>query len=295
MELVAGRSEGTARVRDRRRLIINADDFGLSTGINRGILEAHEAGVVTSASLMVNTPGFTDAAARARTAPRLGVGLHLNLTAGRPLSPPHKVPSLCSARTGRLYSLARFAARALAGRVSAREVAIECAAQIERMRGSGVDITHLDGHQHAHVLPGVWQPVLATARRAGIQAVRVPLERATQIAWRPTAAVAQMLLRASHRVAARREGWDLRNPPVQFRGFALTGRRDFLERLLDTLDALEPGVTELMVHPGYSDDSLTEWVSYNRGRERELGALLSAPLRARLSQGDLLLIHFGDL
>ena len=277
----------------KRRLVINADDFGLSAGVNRGILEAHAAGTVSSTSLLVNAPGFADAVRAVEDAPELGVGLHLNLTTGRPVSPPDAVSSLCDRRTGRFCSLSRLIARVLVGRVDGREVVLECAAQIERARGAGVRLTHLDGHQHTHVLPGIWGPVVGAATETGIDVMRLGLEPAVGIAWRPLAAVGQLLLTASWRRAT--SGAPLPRHADHFRGFALTGRRDFLERLLAVLDRIEPGVTELMVHPGYADASLEGWVSYGAGRERELEALTSTAVRTRLQRGDIQLIGFGEL
>lgn len=274
-----------------RRLVISADDFGLSEGTNRGILEAHRAGVVTAASLLANTPGFEAAVRAVRELPALSVGLHLNLTMGQPVSPLDAVPTLVDAKRRRFHPLVRLVGRALAGRIDGAEVARECAAQIERLRATGLRITHLDGHQHAHVLPGIWQPVVETARQAGVGPVRIPLESPARIAWRPMAALAQILLAASYRVASHDAA-----PPAHtnhFRGFALTGRRDFTARLLALLDSLEPGTTELMVHPGYPDAGLAGWVGYASGREHELAALTSAAVRARLLRGDIELIGFA--
>ena len=278
-----------------RRLVVNADDFGLSASVNRGIMEAHAAGTVSSTSLLVNAPGFEDAVRAAHAAPTLGVGLHLNLTMGAPVSPATAVPSLCDPRTGRFCSLSRLIARAVVGRINGGEVALECAAQIARARGAGVRLTHLDGHQHTHVLPGIWGPVVAAATGAGIDVMRLGLEPAAGIAWRPLAALGQLLLTASWRRATRGGGAPLPRHADHFRGFALTGRPDFLERLLAVLDRLEPGVTELMVHPGYADASLEGWVSYGSGRERELAALTSAAIRTRLQRGDIELIGFGSV
>src|SRR4051812_17111049 len=135
-----------------RLLIINSDDLGFAPGVNRGILEAHEAGTLSSASMMVTTPAFAEAAALVRTrAPRLGVGLHLNLVAGEPLTP---VPTLADPRTGRFHSLGELTRRALAGRVSAADVRRECDAQLAALAAAGVRPTHLDSHRHAHALPG---------------------------------------------------------------------------------------------------------------------------------------------
>jgi predicted glycoside hydrolase/deacetylase ChbG (UPF0249 family) len=223
----------------------------------------------------------------------MGVGLHFNLTAGRPVSPPDRVPSLCDRRTGRFHSLSSLAARALAGQVAARDVAAECDAQLERFGAAGLRPTHLDSHHHVHVLPGIWVPVTIAARAAGVGVVRRPLEPLAEIAWRPIAAVGQALLAGSYRLAA--HGVDPLRHAQHFRGFALTGRRDFLERLLRLLDRLEPGVTELMVHPGHSDPGLAEWVGYTHGREWELEALTSDAVRTRLQRGDIALVHFGEI
>src|SRR5947199_9849980 len=160
---------------DERRLVVNADDFGLSTGVNRGILEAHAAGVVSSVSVLVNAPGWPDALRRLRDlgpAPGLGVGLHLNLTMGRPVS---WGGSLADARTGRFHTLRALVARAFAGRLDPGDVAIQCAAQLARLRNAGLVVTHLDSPRHLHVLPGAWGAVAETARAAGVPVLRGPL------------------------------------------------------------------------------------------------------------------------
>src|SRR2546425_1200137 len=182
---------------DERRLVVNADDFGFSAGVNRGILEAHAAGVVSSVSVLVNTPGWPDARDWLRAVGgTLGVGLHLNLTTGAPLT---TAPSLTSPRTGRFHSLAALVARALTGRLDPAHVAAECAAQLARLREAGVRVTHIDSHRHVHVLPGVWGVVIETARRGGGPVVRVPLEPLS-----PRAASWRALLKQAPHAAGRR-------------------------------------------------------------------------------------------
>src|SRR4030081_633307 len=141
-----------------RLLVINADDLGFASGVNRGIIEAHDAGTLSSASMMVNAPAFEEAAALARARrPRLRGGLHLNLVAGRPLT---DAVSLTDARTGEFHSLGDLTRRALGGRVRANEVRRECDAQLRALAAAGIAPTHLDSHRHAHALPGV-PPALA--------------------------------------------------------------------------------------------------------------------------------------
>ena len=268
---------------DERRLVVNADDFGLSPGVNDGILEAHAAGVVSSVSVLVNAPGWEHAAAALRDSGSLGVGLHLNLTAGEPVSAGG---SLVHARTGRFHGLAGLVARALTGRIDPAHVAEECDAQLARLRAVGVRVTHIDSHRHVHALPGVWPYVVAGARARGVAVVRVPVDRGPGRAW-----VKRRTIAAAWRVAARGVA-PLRHAD-RFHGIALQGDPRFLGRLLAVIDGLEPGVTELMVHPGRPDRALARWDGYVAPRAVELAALTSSAARQRLGRGDVCLTHFG--
>lgn len=268
---------------------MNADDFGFSAGVNRGISEAYRAGVVSSVSTLVNTPGWDDAALLLRDAsPDLGVGLHLNLTVGEPLSDTR---TLRDRHTGRFHTLTALGARACTGHIDPAEVAAECAAQLARLRSTGVTVTHVDSHRHVHALPGVWGPVVETARQRGVAVVRVPLESLglNPFDWR--ALLKKSALGAVWRIASRR------TPPLRhadrFVGLSLEGTPAFLPRLLAVLDGLEPGTTELMVHPGYADGELAGWDDYTTPRAAELAALMSEPVRARFRSGRFRLVHFG--
>ncbi len=276
----------------RKQLIINADDFGLTPAINQGIVEAHHAGCVTSASLLVNLPGFADAVQIARRTPTLGTGLHLNLTAGAPIAGADAVPTLCDPRTGGFHSLRRLVTRALYGRIAPRDVATECTAQIVRLRDAGLPITHVDAHRHVHLLPGIWSPFLEAARQAGIQIVRLPIERLRHTLGSCSALAEQVALRVAHRLAGSASG---PRRVADFRGSALLDRACFREGVLKILDTLEPGLTELMVHPGYCDAGIEQWDRYTWQRERELQGLVDPAVRERLSRGDIELVHFGTV
>jgi predicted glycoside hydrolase/deacetylase ChbG (UPF0249 family) len=272
---------------------VNADDFGCSAGVNRGILEAHAAGVVSSVSVLVNTPGWLDARQRLRAAGEtLGVGLHLNLTAGTPLT---TAPSLTDPRTSRFHSLPALVARALTGRLDSADVAAECAAQLARLREAGVRVLHLDSHRHVHVLPGIWGVVIETARREGVPAVRVPLEpfSGARANWR--ALVKQAALVAAWSIASRGGTAAAARHADRFYGISLQGDPRFLTRVLALLDRLEPGTTELMVHPGHPDGDLAGWDDYTAPRALELAALTSPVVRARFASGAFRLVHFGAL
>src|SRR5580692_2755261 len=136
------------------RLILNADDFGLTRGINRAIAELHTAGALTSATLMANGPAFSDAVEIARAYPTLGVGCHVVLTDGTPLSPPETIPTLIGP-DGKNFrpSLGRFFRNAMLGKINEADIAREATAQIQRLQHAGIAITHLDTHKHTHILP----------------------------------------------------------------------------------------------------------------------------------------------
>ena len=272
-----------------RRLIVNADDYGFSRGVNTGIIEAAETGVVTSASMMVNLPGFDDAVARARSGPPLSLGLHLNLTTGKPLT---AAPSLTRRKTGQFYRLPLLVARASVGRVDSSEVTRECAAQIDRMMEAGITLTHLDSHRHIHAHPALWAAVHQAASSRGISNVRVPTEPlwANARDWRATLKKTGLLLcarlsrdRAQH------------NPPINFFGLSLQGGSSFAARLFALIPKLPLGTTELMTHPGYADSALSEHDGYTWQREEELRILCSKELRDLVQRNGIELAGFGDL
>ena len=240
---------------------MNADDLGLTPGVNDGIFDAHEHGILTSASLFANAPATADAIRRARTYPSLGVGAHLSLVDGTPSLPPRQVPTLIGGDGRFRVSWRPFIVDCLRGRVSLNEVEQELTAQVERLRRAGVRLTHLDAHKHVHAYPPVFAVVARLGARFGIPVVRVPYERKMPIEGdrdeRRTAR-RQALLNAAmlpwalrnYRTAA---ALGLRTP--QFIGRIHTGVMNtsaFRTMLRKTTD----GVTELMVHPGYADDAL---------------------------------------
>src|SRR4051812_30971879 len=159
-----------------RQLVVNADDLGISRGVNRGIIQAHRDGLVTSASLMANLPSAEDALARAAACPDLDLGLHLTLTAGRPLSRPDRVPSLVDA-DGSFHLLGTLLARLSLGQVRADDLTRELTAQAEWALRRGVRPSHLDSHHHIHTHPRVAPIVIGLARQHGIGWVRCPVER----------------------------------------------------------------------------------------------------------------------
>ena len=266
-----------------RRLIVNGDDFGLTPGVNAGIVDAHRHGILTSASVFANAPATAEALALARRTPSLGIGCHLTLVDGQPLAAASTIPTLV--RDGRFRpTWASFAAAMTLGRVRMDEVERELTAQIDRVRSSGIRLSHLDGHKHVHACPAVFAVVARVAKRFGIARVRVPWESpavrlAIRYARAPGAgrqALENLALTPWARADQRRLVAEGFAQAPQFFGRVLTGLFD-ASAFRSLVAAVPVGTSELMMHPGYSDRALRALQTRLRvARAREL-ALLTAP------------------
>lgn len=285
------------------RLIVNADDFGLTRGINCAVAELHEAGALTSATLMATGPAFEHAAEIARAHPGLGIGCHIVLTDGVPVSHPEDIPSLLGA-DGKTFrpSLPDFLFAVLRGKVREEEVVREAMAQVQRLQRAGMDVTHLDTHKHTHILPGVARPLLFIAERARIGAVRNPFEQPWSLRIGRSDPMRRLQVRAMARLEKRfaalpqiRSGAVLTTDGTL--GISATGR---LEEscLRELLHTMPDGLWELVCHPGYNDRDLDQVTTRLRAtRDIERLALLSA-FGARSNNPQLPrpeLIHYGQL
>lgn len=271
------------------RLIVNADDLGLHPALDAGILRAHREGIVTSATLLVTGPTAEEAVRRAK-AQGLAVGVHLALsTRLAPAAPAHEVPSV--APGGRLRgNWADFARAWLTGRVRREEVERELAAQVHRARELGVEVDHLDGHQHLHVLPGIRPLVEALARREGLP-VRWP-DALPRAAWlrTPGPALKTALLTVLARTAPRASGVRRVSAGGVFEAGRLTEAA-----LLALLDALPEGDFELGCHPGEGTPHVPEDPAWTYGWQAELDALTSPRVRMRLRERGVSLVTYGAL
>jgi len=242
------------------RLIINADDFGLTRGVNRAIVELHQAGVLTSTTLMAKAAATEDAIELALATPSLGVGCHIVLVDGEPILPAAKIPTLVDEKTGRFpASLSAFLIRLFTGRVRAAEIEAEASAQMELLKHAGLTLTHIDTHKHTHMFPPVLEPLLRAARAAGIRAVRNPFEPEWAVRATPRAS----LVRSAEVFALRRLGPFFRrliakqaiSTPDGTIAVAGTGRFN-ADTVRSLLAELPEGTWELVTHPGYNDADL---------------------------------------
>jgi len=288
--------------RSVRRLIINADDFGYTSGVNRAIVEAHTHGVVTSSTLMATGAAFAEAVSLSAGLPRLSTGCHVVLIDGMPALDPEKIPSLTESRRFR-DGLTGFAAQALVGRMAADEIAAEARAQIQKIQAAGIAVSHIDTHKHAHLFPRVLRPLLKAARECGVFAVRNPFGprlplRSHQLFTKPNLwtryAELQVLQRFADkfRAAIDREGFAT---PDGTLGIEVTGTLD--ERLFEAIaSAIPDGTWEFVCHPGYNDGELQAANTRLRAsREMELRVLTLPSARQILAQRGIELISYREL
>lgn len=270
----------------RKRLVVNADDFGFTPDVNRGIVAGHRNGILTATTLMANGEAFDDAVRLARETPSLDVGCHLVLISGRSLMPPHAP----------LPATAAELMRALA----ARRIRVydELAAQVRRIAAAGLRPTHLDTHKHTHLAPPVLDAVARIAEEFEIRWVRRPFDIPLtalrgRVPWLKRAASQSlgMLRGRFHRVLARNGC----RTTDHFAGFQITGRFRTPE-LVQLIRELPDGVTEFMCHPGYCGAGLRgARTRLKESRERELEALTAPETRAALQEAAVELVNYRML
>ena len=284
-----------------RQLIINADDFGLTRGVNRAIAELHRAGVLFSATLMATGLAFDDAAETARGLPGLGVGCHVVLTDGAPVSHPESIPTLVGA-DGKTFrpSLLDFVQAVLRGQVDEADIRREAMAQVQKLQRHGIDVTHLDTHKHTHIFPPVHRALLQVAERAAVGAIRNPFEAS----WSHELGRGSRVRRAQMWMLRRFQAGFLAQPQILrgqvlttrgALGVAATGSLD-RETLAEMLGRLPEGLWELVCHPGYDDDDLAAVTTRLRSqRETERRALLEVVPAVLAGTDAPRPVHFGSL
>jgi hopanoid biosynthesis associated protein HpnK len=284
-----------------RRLIVNADDFGLTSGVNRAILEGNRSGIVTSATLMANAKATNAAIDLAKSEPTLKTGCHVVLIDGVPLTA--NLPSLTQSSQRFRTSMKQFAIAAVRGQIAADEIQQEAEAQIRKLQSAGIILTHLDSHKHTHMFPHVLRPMVRAAKACGIRAIRNPFE---PIRCWPTGMVfgsPRLWLRSAGVMTLQMfaaEFWRILNDEGMVStdgtvGIAVTGLLN-QQKFLEILAALPYGIWELVCHPGYSDSDLkAAGTRLTQSREIELSALTSEETKRALARHEIELISYADL
>src|ERR1700704_2473705 len=288
-----------------RRLIVNADDFGFTSGVNRAIVEAHSRGIVTSATLMANGTAFAEAAQLATTVPGMSVGCHVVLIDGRPVLGANQVSTLTNGGSARIFpdGLKTFAARAIAGRLNAEEIEAEATAQVRKIQAAGIPISHVDTHKHTHLFPSVLRPLLRAASACGVRALRNPFGprrplQSRHLLARPNLWTRYAEVRILRRLAGKfREAVDRQGfiTPDGTLGIEVTGALD--ETLFRAIaHSIPEGTWEFVCHPGYNDADLrASKTRLRESRETELAVLTLPAARSVLSEEGIALISYRDL
>jgi hopanoid biosynthesis associated protein HpnK len=282
-----------------RRLIVAADDFGMSAGVNAGILRAHRDGVLTETSLMVNGAAFDDAVAGAMATPSLSVGLHLMLVQGRCAAAPRDIPALVDA-DGYFGNAPIWAGMRYFFTPGVRaQLCREIAAQLDKFRATGLPLSHIDGHVTIHMHPTVIDILCDMAAQYGIRAVRLPRDPlGAALAWSRRHALrktfeAVAFGRLARYALPRLQRAGLRYPDRLF-GMHQTGQVDEAY-LLHVIESLPAGVSEIYGHPAETDDEARRWRPADYASEAELAALCSRRVRDALDAARIELISYRDL
>ena len=277
-----------------RRLIVNADDFGLTSGVNRGILEAHTVGIVTSATLMACGTKFQEAAALVTQADQLSVGCHVVLVDGIPTSSPADVASLVAGPVPCFrQSLIRFATLATTGRLDQDQIEAEITAQIRKLQSYGIRVSHLDSHKHTHMFPAVFKPLLRAAKVCGVRAIRNPFEPlvfATNGNWKRRFKLGIMRRYRSGFTEHLAEAGMI--TPDGCIGIVATGGLT-LATFTSLIENLPQGTWEFVSHPGYNDAELDKVTTRLRqSRDKELAILTSPTVKDLIQSEGIELISY---
>jgi len=280
-----------------RQIIINADDFGLCEGVNRAVVKAHREGVLTSATIMANMPAAEEAVKLAKQNPSLGVGVHLNLFKGIPLSKEAFIDSLVDEEGRFACSIFKLSLLSIVIHKFRNAIKAELSAQIQWVIDNGLKPTHLDSHKHIHSFPAIYPMVCELAKRFAISAVRWPYEpkQASKVPWPlpvEGGRKAAMQLRTMAKINRVQDSRLIKTKALL--GVAHLGKID--ENFFKAVSLYNTeSVAEVMTHPGFADGIDPQQTSMVRQREIELNALCSDKTKEYLNKAGIKLVHFGEL
>ncbi|MBC7251137.1 MAG: carbohydrate deacetylase [Anaerolineae bacterium] len=278
-----------------RQLIVNADDYGRTPGVTRGILRAHEQGIVTSTTVMMNMPYAAEALQLAEQYPRLGVGVHLVFTSHYPILPPEEVASLVRG-DGTFYRPDELVERVI--EVDLNQLRAELRAQIELFMSTGRRPTHLDCHHSVYLYPPFFAVHVELAREYALP-MRMPLPPLEELSEDESPVfVANLPPKLARQIAA--ANWQVLQGsgvphPDHFVGEFFGAKMLNLESLLQILRGLPPGLSEMMTHPGLADEQLRRESGYAVERERELELLCHPQVREQITELGIELVNFSVL
>lgn len=291
-----------------KELIINADDLGATPGINKGIIEGYQAGIITNVSLLVNMPGYNDAIRLIHQNPKLSVGIHLNITCGLPISSPDKISTLLNEK-GYFLKWYPLVNRLLLKRIDLNQIYLEFKAQIEKLISDGITPIHMDTHQYMHVYPEIFKILIALSKEYNIYKIRYPDERFKFInsfsfsffnKQNFKKILLSLLLSFLLRICTPRKIL-IKNGiliPNNFIGIVNMNSQKTLLSFENMLQSVKEGVNEIVCHPGYIDDELiklTPYIIYVHPRKDELEAILHPKIKKLIEELNINLISYKEM
>lgn len=274
-----------------KQLIVTADDFGLAVPVNEAVERAHRDGILTAASLMVGAEAAADAVERARRLPGLAVGLHVVLVQGRPVLPPEQVPDLVDERGAFLTDLVAAGVRFFFRPGARRQIEAELRAQFAAFRATGLQLDHVNAHNHMHLHPTVLGLILKIGREFGMTAMRLPWEPPAALWQGGTAGLALAPWIGLLKARLRRAGIASNDRVLGLNDSGMMTE----PRVLQLLESLPEGVTELYVHPAVRRCPELDRTMPEYDHEGEFAALLSPRVRAAIDRQGVTRIAFRDL
>jgi len=284
-------------------LITNSDDFGMNKSITDAIIETHINGIITSTTLMVNMPGFDYAIKKAKEYPSLGVGIHFNLTEGKPISPLSQIPDLIDEK-GFFKKNTIQRKNLLVGKRIYRQAFIELSAQLEKMISNGIVPTHFDSHHHITGLPMAFRASIEAAKNFKISKARI-----TNIDYNYSSTyngsilsktknkflnTPKVFIHNRNKARLRKKGFKTPDTKV-LTARVLPVQPDEIKQFLQTLSVLKPGVTEISFHPGYKNSNLEDSDKFAAIRIRDLNVTTSIAVKNYLIGNKIHLISYKDL
>lgn len=291
---VAIHSKFSIKNKKMKKVIFNADDFGLTKSVNIGILQCFKSGIVTDSSLLMNLEATEDAVKIIKRR-ELNAGIHLNLTEGKPLS--NKVPTLID-KNGNFFNITRFSLRLISNRISERDIEREFAAQIEKFLSNKLTPTHIDTHQYIQMFQKVCKAAVKTAKKYRINKMRHSYEEkspASIFKYYKKQHLKRLIVSSLSKKSKsifKKENFIV---PDHFSGISTIGYAFPTKSFINILRNLKSGTTEIMCHPGYSNEDLKKISFYSNQRESELRALTSKILKEEIKRLNIKLISFKEL
>jgi predicted glycoside hydrolase/deacetylase ChbG (UPF0249 family) len=276
-----------------KELVVNADDFGLTEGINNGIVDGFNTGIITSTSLIATMPAFDHAVELAKENHDLDVGVHLCLTVGNPCSNKSKLAPIL--RDGEFLKHWGQVVRTIyTNQVDLRNIKDELSAQISKVQGTGLKISHIDSHQHIHMVPCLFRIVLVLMKEYFIPFVRIPNEIIQMPKWFTIKGWGLLMLGLLANLSKNKLIDSNLNSSRHFWGLSCSESMT-IDDLTHILQCLGSGISELMCHPGYDDAALSRIYSGHSFRQEELSALKSRKAFDLIQQENIQLTNFRKL